>query len=121
MAQDPEKKAEDMGQQNQAEEQEKNPERKTSGKSKQGATAAAAESKEKHQADETSPTEESRESSNSLLQVLDFLKSSQLINLDIPLKSLFEQVQHIQPEPSSDWGLIGDSGHWALVWQKKHD
>lgn len=71
------------------------------------------------------PTEqqpdESSEAGNSLLQVLSFLKDSNLINLDMPLKSLFDQVQHLQTDPSSEWGLIGDSGHWALVWQKKHD
>jgi hypothetical protein len=54
-----------------------------------------------------------------LIQVLDFLKQSNLINLDIPLKSLVEQVQKVQPDPSADGGIIGDSGHWALVWKRK--
>ncbi|GCE06054.1 hypothetical protein [Dictyobacter aurantiacus] len=61
------------------------------------------------------------ETGNTLLQVLNFLKNSNLINLDMPLKSLFDQAQNIQTDPSTEWGLIGDSGHWALVWQKKHD
>ena len=63
--------------------------------------------------------DEPKEAANSLLQVLDFLKNSNLINLDMPLKSLFDQVQNIQADPSTEWGLIGDTGHWALVWQKK--
>ncbi|GLV59273.1 hypothetical protein KDH_61000 [Dictyobacter sp. S3.2.2.5] len=76
------------------------------------------------QGEEQQAGEEQRtggETGNTLLQVLDFLKSSNLINLDMPLKSLFDQVQNIQTDPSTEWGLIGDSGHWALVWQKKHD
>lgn len=95
----------------------------TSGKSEQS-TESKASSKSgqgsKSEAQAEKQASESKESGNSLLQVLDFLKNSNLINLDMPLKSLFDQVQHIQTDPSSEWGLIGDSGHWALVWQKKH-
>lgn len=51
--------------------------------------------------------------------MLDFLRQSNIINLDMPLRSLFEGVQNLQPDPSTGWGIIGDSGHWVLVWKGK--
>jgi len=48
--------------------------------------------------------------------VLDFLRKSNIINMDMPLKNLFDQMQTLQMEDSG-WGLIGDSGHWVLVWK----
>ena len=54
-----------------------------------------------------------------IVQVLDFLKKSNLINLDLPMKTLLEQVQSVQPDLPPEWGFIGDSGHWVLVWKKE--
>lgn len=48
--------------------------------------------------------------------VLDFLRKSNIINMEMPLKNLFDQMQTLQTEENG-WGLIGDSGHWVLVWK----
>jgi len=47
------------------------------------------------------------------------LKKSDLINLDLPVKALLEQVQSVQPDLPSEWGFIGDTGHWVFVWKKE--
>lgn len=115
MAQDSDKQT-DQGQSGKSEgKSEQSTESKTSSKSGQGTKAGQHPEQQPGGAQSSG----SKESANSLLQVLDFLRNSNLINLDMPLKSLFDQVQNIQADPSSEWGLIGDSGHWALVWQKK--
>lgn len=49
--------------------------------------------------------------------VLEFLRKSNIINMDMPLKTLFENIQALQPDPSSSWGVVGDSGHLVLVWK----
>jgi len=66
--------------------------------------------KETNLSEETPPT---------IVQVLDFLKKSNLVNLDLPMKSLLEQVQSVQPDLPTEWGFIGDSGHWVLIWKRK--
>jgi len=49
--------------------------------------------------------------------VLEFLRKSNIINMDMPLKTLFENIQTLQPDPSTGWGIVGDSGHLVLVWK----
>lgn len=49
--------------------------------------------------------------------VFDFLRKSNIINMDVPLKTLFENIQTLQPDPSSSWGVVGDSGHLVIVWK----
>jgi ATP-dependent 26S proteasome regulatory subunit len=61
----------------------------------------------------------SEENPPTIVQVLDFLKKSNLVNLDLPMKSLVEQVQSVQPDLPVEWGFIGDTGHWVLVWKKE--
>ncbi|GER86462.1 hypothetical protein KDW_06240 [Dictyobacter vulcani] len=64
---------------------------------------------------------EQKEEANSLLQVLDFLKNSNLINLDMPLKSLFDQVQNIQADPSTEWDSLATQVTGLLSGRKKND
>jgi hypothetical protein len=52
----------------------------------------------------------------SLAQVFEFLRRSSILNMDAPLRTLFEQLESLQPDPSSEWGVVGDSGHLFLVW-----
>jgi hypothetical protein len=59
----------------------------------------------------------SKEKSPSPANVLEFLRRSNIINMDMPLKTLFESVEALQPDPSTGWGVVGDSGHWVLVWK----
>jgi hypothetical protein len=59
----------------------------------------------------------SKERSTSPANVLEFLRKSNIINMDMPLKTLFESVEALQPDPSTGWGVVGDSGHWVLVWK----
>ena len=61
----------------------------------------------------------SQEKSPSTAHVLEFLRNPDLINMDMPLKTLFEQVETLQPDPSTGWGVVGDSGHLVLVWKGK--
>lgn len=68
-----------------------------------------------------------QEASNSRVQeaspanVLEFLRKSNIINFDIPLKTLFEQIETLQPDPSTEWGIVSDSGHLVLVWADKYE
>ncbi len=79
----------------------------------QGSNQEQAEGQQQGGGKETGP------SPLTLTQVLDLLKKSNLINLDMPLKSLFEQVQNAQSGLPSDWGIIGDSGYLVLMWKRK--
>ena len=49
-------------------------------------------------------------------QVFEFLRRSNILNMDAPLRTLFEQLETLHLDPSTKWGVIGDSGHLALVW-----
>jgi hypothetical protein len=51
--------------------------------------------------------------------VVEFLRKSNILNMEVPLKTLFEQLETLQPDPSSGWGVVGDSGHLFLVWVGK--
>jgi hypothetical protein len=59
----------------------------------------------------------SKEKSSSPANVFEFLRKSNIINMDMPLKTLFESVEALQPDPSAGWGVVGDSGHLVLVWK----
>jgi hypothetical protein len=61
----------------------------------------------------------SQEKSSSPANVFEFLRKSNIINMDMPLKTLFESVEALQPDPSAGWGVVGDSGHLVLVWKGK--
>lgn len=60
-----------------------------------------------------------KEKSPSPANVLEFLRRSNILNLEIPLRTLFEQVETLQPAPSTGWGIVGDSGHVILVWKSE--
>jgi hypothetical protein len=59
----------------------------------------------------------SQEKSSSPANVFEFLRKSNIINMDMPLKTLFESIETLQPDPSTGWGVVGDSGHLVLVWK----
>ena len=72
----------------------------------------AAEENEKEQGAPAPP-------SPSSVHVFEFLRRSSILNMDAPLRTLFEQLETLQLDPSTKWGVIGDSGHLALVWVAK--
>jgi hypothetical protein len=51
--------------------------------------------------------------------VFEFLRKSSILNMDAPLRTLFEQLETLQLDPSTKWGVIGDSGHMAILWVGK--
>ncbi|HEY4388562.1 MAG TPA: hypothetical protein VGN34_29270, partial [Ktedonobacteraceae bacterium] len=50
---------------------------------------------------------------------LELLRDANIINMDMPLKNLLDQIEDLQPDPSTEWGVIGDAGHMVLVWSGK--
>ncbi|HTK11565.1 MAG TPA: hypothetical protein VL485_30615 [Ktedonobacteraceae bacterium] len=50
---------------------------------------------------------------------LELLRDANIINMDMPLKNLLEQIEDLQLDPSTEWGVIGDAGHMMLVWSGK--
>jgi hypothetical protein len=61
-------------------------------------------------------TDNSSSSDHSPTNVLEFLRKSNIINMDVSLKTLFESVESLQSDPANGWGIISDSGHLVLIW-----
>lgn len=76
--------------------------------------ATEAEPAEKEGTDqiERAATEQIR----SPVNVFDFLKTSSIINTDLPLKTLFEQDLPLE-ESVAAWGIVSDPGHLVFVWK----
>jgi hypothetical protein len=87
--------------------------------STQDTSSEQAEKQEKTNSEQTKKQEAggSQGKSSSPANVFEFLRKSNIINSDMPLKTLFESIEALQPDPSSGWGVVGDSGHLVLVWK----
>ncbi len=57
-----------------------------------------------------------QEKSPSPATVLEFLKESNILSLDMSLKPLIEQFETLQPDPFTGWGIVAASGHLVLAW-----